>query len=212
MKRLDLFFVYVVLSILLTGCIKEEVDKEKVVEMTIYPETGYGASVLSNVWTQPLIYSIDNERDKGLLMDIIIEGFNFDYERGYEYKLKVKKVWMHNPPQDVSSIKYVFIKLLSKKKVITHDSEEEIDLLVASKTVKFTPTYPFEYKKDGSRKIYDALKARTKQANDPILLTNIEGFNYEPGYEYELKVKKSVTADPYAVKYVLIDILSKTKK
>jgi hypothetical protein len=215
MRKLNLFFGFIVFSILFIGCTKkDDVDKEKIVEMTIYPETGYGASVMSDIWTQPLIFSDDDGNQKKMLVDILTEGFNFDYERGYEYKLKVKKVWMQEPPQDVSSIKYVFIELLSKEKAITSNSEENIELFVSSETVKFTPKYPSEYEDEDNiiPKIYDALKVKIVGFDDWMAITEIEGFDYEAGYEYELSVKKITQADPYSVKYVLLRILSKEKK
>lgn len=46
--------------------------------------------------------------------------------------------------------------------------------------------------------------------------TNIEGFTYEPGYEYVLKVKteklENVPADASSIKYTLIKQISKMKK
>lgn len=45
---------------------------------------------------------------------------------------------------------------------------------------------------------------------------NIEGFEYEPGYEYVLKVKKSVVENPpqdaSSVKYELVKVLSREQK
>ena len=214
MRKLNLFFGFIFINILFIGCTKDEGDKEKIVEMTIYPETGYGASVMSDIWTQPLIYSDNDENQEKMLVDIITEGFDFEYERGYEYKLRVKKIWMQEPPQDVSSIKYEFIEFLSKEKVIINDSEENINLFVSSKTVKFTPKYPSEYEDEDNMtpKIYDALKVKTTDSNNWMALTEIEGFDYETGYEYELRVKKVTQAEPYSVKYVLLETISKEKK
>ncbi|MBK1897053.1 DUF4377 domain-containing protein [Chryseobacterium paridis] len=46
--------------------------------------------------------------------------------------------------------------------------------------------------------------------------SNIEGFTYEPGYEYVLKVKTEKIANPPAdgssIKYTLLKQVSKTKK
>lgn len=46
--------------------------------------------------------------------------------------------------------------------------------------------------------------------------TNIEGFTYEPGYEYVIKVKtekvENLPADASSIKYTLIKQVSKTKK
>lgn len=46
--------------------------------------------------------------------------------------------------------------------------------------------------------------------------SNIEGFNYEPGYEYQLEVKeekqKNVPADASSIKYTLVKEISKVNK
>ena len=212
MKRLNLFAGIIIFGTLLFSCTKEEGDREKIIEMTIYPETGYGASVMSDVWTEPLLFSDSEDTQKQILVDIIFEDFDLDYERGYEYTLKVKKVWMQDPPQDVSSIKYVFIELLSKKKVITEDSEKDIELFVSSETVKFTPKYPSEFEDGETPKIYDALLVKDTNTDNWMALPGIEGFDFEKGYEYSLDVKKVTQAEPYSVKYVLLDILSKKEK
>jgi len=215
MRKLNLFVGVIILSVFFGSCTKDEADREKTVEMTLYPETGYGASIMSDVLTEPIQFSDNDENQKHLLTDIITEGFDFNYERGYEYTLKVKKVWMQNPPQDVSSVKYVFIELLTKKKVITSDSEKIIELFVSSQTVKFTPKYPGEYEKVAGGempKIYDALHVKENGTDNWMALTKIEGFDYVKGYEYILNAKKITQADPYLVRYVLLDIISKKEK
>src|SRR5665647_2941786 len=99
MRKLQFFSTLIVIGLILTCCLKdEEADKEKIVGMTIYSETGYGASIMSDVLTQPLVFSESDDNQKRMLVDIITEGFDFDYERGYEYSLKVKKVFMNEPP------------------------------------------------------------------------------------------------------------------
>jgi len=211
MKKLQFFSALIVISLILICCIKdEEADKEKIVEMTIYPETVYGASIMSDILTQPVVFSESDDNQKRMLVDIITEGF--DYERGYEYTLKVKKVWMHDPPQDVSQIKYVFIELLSKEKVITENSEKNIELFVSSETVKFTPKYPPEYVASETPKIYNALHVKETETNNWMALTEIEGFDFEEGYEYVLNIKKVIQAEPYSVKYILLNIISRNKK
>ncbi|WP_262147187.1 DUF4377 domain-containing protein [Chryseobacterium foetidum] len=46
--------------------------------------------------------------------------------------------------------------------------------------------------------------------------SNIEGFTYEPGFEYELKVRtekvENVPADRSSVRYILVRIIDKVKK
>src|SRR5665648_35991 len=214
MKKLQFFSALIVISLILTCCIKdEEADKEKIVEMTIYPETEYGASIMSDILTQPVVFSESDDNQKRMLVDIITEGFDINYERGYKFTLRVKKVWMYEPPQDASSIKYIFIELLSKEKVITEDSEENIELFVSSQTVKFTPKFPGEYEEDESHpKIYNALLVKKIGTDSWMALTKIEGFDFEEGYEYMLNVKKMTQAEPYSVSYILQNINSKTLK
>jgi hypothetical protein len=212
MRKLNLFVGYIILSVCFYSCTKEEGDKEKIVDMTIYSETGYGASIMSDILTEPLLFSDSDDNKKQMMVDIITDGFNFDYEKGNEYILKVKKIWIKEPPQDVSSVKYVFIELLSKKKVITENSEKNIKLFVSSQTVKFTPKYPGEYENVAggeTPKIYDALHVKADGTNNWMALTKIEGFLYEKGYEYMLNAKKITQAEPYSVRYVLLDIISK---
>lgn len=214
MKKLHYFIAFVAFSFFFYSCLKdEENDKEKIVEITIYPETGYGASVLSDVWTQPLIFSDNDDNQKRILVDIIFENLDLDYERGYQYTLKAKKVWMSEPPQDVSSIKYVFLEKLFKEKVIIEDSEENFELFVSSETVKFTPKYPSEYEgTDSSPKIYDALLTKKPDTDNWMTIIEIEGFDFEEGYEYLIYIKKITQAEPYLVRYLLLDIKSKTLK
>ncbi|WP_010420890.1 DUF4377 domain-containing protein [Anaerophaga thermohalophila] len=214
MRKLNLFIAFIVFCFFFSSCLKdEENDKEKIVEITIYPETGFGASVMSDIWTQPLIFSDNDDNQKRMLVDIIFEDLDLDYERGYKYTLKAKKVWMHEPPQDVSSIKYVYLEQLSKEKIITEDSEENFELFVSSKTVKFTPKFPSEYEgTESSPKIYNALHTKKTGTDNWLAIVEIEGFDFEEGYEYLLNVKKITQAEPYLIRYILLDIKSKTLK
>lgn len=56
----------------------------------------------------------------------------------------------------------------------------------------------------------------TPSASWTNFYSNIEGFTYEPGYEYVLKVKTEKIANPPAdgssIKYTLVKQVSKTKK
>jgi len=194
------------------SCSKQSTeDKVKIVEMTIYPETGYGRSLLSEIWTDALFFSESDDPQKSMFLNIITEGFDFEYERGYEYSFKAKKVWMKNPPMDVSSIKYQFVGSLSKKKKITENSEESIVLFVSSEMVKYGTQFPIEYE-DEIPKIYDALLVKETNSNWWSVIREIEGFDYEIGYEYSINIKKITQAEPYLVRYVLLEIKDKQKK
>src|SRR5699024_3580692 len=197
---------------MITGCFNENnQDREKVVEMTIYPEVGYGSALMSQTFTEELIFSESDDKTKRHLSNIITEGFDFEYERGYEYTFKAKKIWMSNPPQDVSSIKYVFMGSLNKSKVVTEDSEETMNITVQPHVVRFHPRFSRE-DGTGQDKVYDALLCRNESAEKTLVLKNIEGFNFEEGYKYVLAVKRVITANPYSEKYELLDIIKKQKE
>ena len=41
---------------------------------------------------------------------------NFEYEKGYEYKLLVQKSYIKNPPMDSGNERYTLVEILSKEK------------------------------------------------------------------------------------------------
>ena len=206
--------ICIILCMSIFGCFKEQKDKDRVklVDMTIYPETRQnGPGVLGgDTWYDVLVFSESDDNEKRGLGSII-EGFDFDYERGYEYTFKANKVWMSNPPMDGSSIKYIFAGSFTKNKVITENREEEIELYVSSELVKYCPMFPIEYE-NGIPQRYDALCCKDTKNNRIYVLKEIEEFNYESGYEYTLSVKKMIQAQPYLERYVLLDTKDKQKK
>jgi len=71
-----------------------------------------------------LVYLIQEEENIGnenwtYLYDRI-EGFN--YEPGYVYDLKVRRINIDNPPADGSSLKYILVNVRSKEKVPEDES------------------------------------------------------------------------------------------
>ena len=186
MRKLNLILLSIIASMFLFGCDKEEKDREKTVELTIHPETKFSRSDLSDVWTDALVISDSEDKEQRALFATITEGldYNSDYEKGYEYLYKVKKVWMHNPPQDVSSIKYIFLDLLSKKRVITENSERDIQLYILPQRAEYRPRV---FKADvvgGEIQRYDAMLAKDASSDEWMALIDIEGFDFEAGYEY----------------------------
>lgn len=133
-----------------------------------------------------------------------IEGFT--YEPGYEYVLKVKTEKIENPPADGSSIKYTLVKQVSKTKKTGMAAGEKI-IIVGPQTVDCSA---------GAGRM-KCLQVKEKASeNWTNFYSNIEGFTYEPGYEYVLKVKtekiENPAADASSIRYTLIEQVSKTKK
>ncbi|MDR2238290.1 MAG: DUF4377 domain-containing protein [Chryseobacterium sp.] len=133
-----------------------------------------------------------------------IEGFT--YEPGYEYVLKVKTEKIENPPADAPSEKYILVKQVSKTKKATADSAEKT-LIVGPQTVDCSA---------GAGRMKCMQVKESASGSWTNFYSNIEGFNYEPGYEYVLKVKTEKIANPPAdassIKYTLVEQVSKTKK
>ena len=210
MKKLNLILVSIFVSLFLFSCEKTEKDKVKTVELTIHPETKINRSELSNTWSDALVISESDNQEQRALYATITEGldYNNDYERGYEYKYKVEKVWMQDPPLDVSSVKYRFLKLLSKKKVITENSEKNIQLYVLPQKVEYVPRF---YKDDitGVAQRNSAMLAKNMSSEEWIALFEIEGFDFDAGYVYVVNVKELTIAEPYSKSYSLVDVVSK---
>lgn len=132
-----------------------------------------------------------------------IDGFT--YEPGYEYVLKVKTEKIANPPADGSSIKYTLVKQVSKTKKEVAANEKT--LIIGSQTVDCSAGA-------GRMKCMQVKENASESWSN--FYSHIEGFTYEPGYEYVLKVKTEKIANPPAdassIKYTLIEQVSKTKK
>ena len=208
MRTFYLLLSITLLSLLLGSCSNDDNDREKIVEVTLYPETTYGIIAVSDIWTDAIVFSDNDENTKQKLINLQIEGDCFEYDQGYEYKYKARKVWMKNPPQDGSFVKYVFMELLSKNKAITEDSETEVELFVSGEIVLYVNAFSLINIKNV---IDNALLVENTTTKELLALTSIEGFDFEEGYQYTLSAKKVTTAEPYSVKYVLIEVLSKEK-
>ena len=209
MKKINLIVASIIMSAFLYSCEKDAKDIVKIVELTIYPETSFKGSVLSDIWGDALVIS-DSEDTEKRVLDNITEGFDYnDYERGYQNTYKVKKVWMHNPPQDVSSIKYIFMEQLSKRKMITENSEKDIQLYVLPQKVVYSPWIVKRDVANSTPARFEALHVKNKENGDWMALIDIEDFDFEAGYEYVINVKEVTQADPYSKNYTLLDIVSK---
>ena len=232
MKNIGIILSAAALAATFTGCDLDDDhghrDREKIVQMTILPETGYGAGLMSNVVRDVWRYVDSDGGNVQNFTDVIAEGFDFEYERGYTYTFTAKKVWMANPPSDVADYKYIFYGPLNREKTITEDSDQEMTVEVRGK-VDYAPRFPTEFNDDGSLKIYEALAVREVPSTtggtrlsmqetisippgSMMALRQIEGWEFEPGYVHRLRVRKITTATPYSVRYVLVEALGKQPK
>lgn len=131
-----------------------------------------------------------------------IEGF--DYEPGYEYKLRIKAKQLADPPQDASSVRYSLLELISK----TPARSNIPDSYYPTFTMEVAPE-PVSYYGE----LYLSVRFPEVGLNDwqrwPF---RIEGFDYEQGYSYKLKVGTSVVGVDegyYTVQYSVLEMLDK---
>lgn len=210
MKQINLVLLILTFGMFSSCMNDDDQDRVKIVNMTIYPEIGYGGFIMSETFTEQMIFSESDNTEKRQLSHIITEGFDFDYKIGSEFTFKAKKIWMNNPPQHVSSIKYEFIGPLNEKKVLTENSEEILNIAVHPNLVKFHPRFS-EHNEPDEYKVYNAMSCKNESNGKIIIIRNIEGFAFEEEYSYLLQVKKVVTAQPYSEKYVLLKTIKKEK-
>lgn len=206
MKKINLVLSLVLISTLLTSCFpKEAVDVKESIQMTIHPDTGYAGYFMSdNVYGEFLLFSVNGSQDKVILTNGEASFNNFQYEKGYEYLIEAKKITLADPPQDGSSIIYEYVKTISKKKSVIQNSEQQIEMDIAPSKVDVILR--------SSEELKQAFLIKEKGEVNMKPLIDIENFNFEEGTTYKLNVKKVVNAEPYGVKYILIDILSQQKQ
>lgn len=201
----SLGFVLSFVITILSSCSNEEKeDVQRTIEMTIYSDTGFSGYILSeNLYGEFLLFSEGDSNNQNVLTSGGASFSDFDYQKGYEYKVKARKTILANPPQDGSSIVYDYLETISKKKVVIENSEQQIEIEVAPQKVEYIAM------SETGRKEAFFIKENGVINSKPLL--TIENFDYEEGNSYKLKVKKIIQAEPYLVKYVLIEVLSKVK-
>lgn len=198
--------LYCVLAMLFLSSCSNDDDKDvqKTIEMTIYSDTGFSGYVLSeNLYGEFLLFSEGDNNNQNVLTNGGNSFSDFDYEKGYQYKIKARKTTLANPPQDASSVEYEYLETISKKKVVTENSEQQIEIEVGPKKVEYIARLG-----NGTEEAF-FIKENGGINSKPLL--TIENFDYEEGHRYKLKVKKLIQAEPYTVKYVLIEVLLKQK-
>lgn len=202
MKKTKLILYLIMPLTFLFSCLNDDDgDVHKIAEMTIYPETGFNGFLLAtNLYGEFLLFSESEDQNIRTLTSGGSLYVDLDYEKGYEYKIEARKTFMKNPPQDGSSIVFEYVKTLSRTKVVTQNSEQQIVMEVGPSKVGFIPL--------SQNEIRQALFAKEQGEDMMKPLLSIEEFDHEEGYNYKLNVKKVIQAEPYSVKYILIDIIS----
>lgn len=119
-RNLPLYFV--ALALLAVSCDhfqssgSDYIDKTKdwteVVTMVVSSEIGtvYG---MEGIPSEGMMVKEEGKKDWNPKYFCEIDGF--EYVRGFEYRLKVEKTHLVNPPQDASSVRYKLLEVLSEE-------------------------------------------------------------------------------------------------
>ena len=122
---------------------------------------------------------------------------NFIYEKGYEFLLKVRKKSDH----------------YSLEEIVSKTLKYEIDPVIIFVTCELAPVGP-------EGEMIERMIVKEDENSDLFIPSSfkIEGFEYDKGYEYRLKVRKTVITVPpqtgfgLFILYELIEIISKSPK
>ena len=192
MKRYSLgpLLIVTILIILLAACSAASGEEKTIfVGPTMVECEGEGP--------QQCLLIKENAEDDWQLWYEPIEGF--DYQEGFVYELKVEEKTIENPPAGASSLKLVLVEEVSREPV-------------AIRTIYIGPER-VECQGEGPQLCY---QYKEKPEDDWLLYySEIDGFDYEAGYVYELLVAESNVPNPPAggssVKLTLVEELNKTE-
>jgi heat shock protein HslJ len=130
-----------------------------------------------------------------------IEGFN--YEAGFEYELEVEVEQVNDPPAGGSSLKWSLVRILNKQPVAIAADGELKTIYVGPELVDCVGVAPQKC----------MLVKENPEDEYTLFYDQIENFEYEEGYEYELVILEEQVADPPAdassIKWTLVSVESK---
>jgi heat shock protein HslJ len=200
----------VLLGVLLTGCAPaagtdtgddqiDQVTKPESVEKTLY--VGPLLVDCEGEGPQKCMLVKEKPEDEYMLFYDQVEGF--EYEEGYEYKLIVHLEQVENPPAGGSSLRYSLVSVESKQPVPIAGEGVEKTIFVGPSLVDCTGVAPQKC----------MLVKENPEDEYSLYYDQIEGFDFEEGFEYELVILEEQVEDPPAdassLKWILIEELSK---
>lgn len=209
---ITLFLLLTSLALAACGTQQPENQKEEEGTKTIY--VGPQLVDCEGVAPQQCLLIKEEPQAEYTLFYDPIAGFN--YEEGYEYELRIKEETVENPPADSSSIKWTLVEEVSKipaqpteapsqpEEAETTEGGEMITVYVGPQLVECVGVAPQQ-----------CMQVKLSPEDDYTLFYDqIEGFEYVPGYEYELRVLvepvENPPADGSSRRYSLVEEVSRT--
>ena len=125
----------------------------------------------------------------------------FEHEAGYEYQLRVwQEKWHNGEIADASIYRYKLLEVLSKVKKDSEDLPVQTAFLLVASRKSTDPEKPYY--------------ARFMDEKDWTLFPEIEGFEYEEGYEHSLLVSRKFNGSnaPEKFSYTHLETFQKIKK
>lgn len=108
-----IIIILFVASLLLTGCNSNDEPKikDKTTTVILYVDSHKEDMMFLGGWCECLRVKEENDTEWSKHEGIM----GFEYEKGYQYQLKVEKTILSNPPADSSCVEYRLIEVISKK-------------------------------------------------------------------------------------------------
>ena len=143
----------------------------------------------------------ENPEDEYQLFYDQIKGFNF--EEGFEYEIEVEVQQVENPPAGASSLQWTLVRTLNKQPVPIAAGGQLKTIYVGPELVDCTGVAPQNC----------MLVKENSEDEYTFFYDQIEGFDYEAGYEYELVVQEEQVENPPAdassIRWVLVSVENK---
>ena len=116
-KKTIITALLALVAIGLVSCNSDNNYEDKVEQVTVYvsAETGLLYNVPNTTPEEGMRILIEGEDHYICVAFNTIAGFN--YEKGNEYELLVKKTTLANPPKDSGSTRYELIRIVSQRKL-----------------------------------------------------------------------------------------------
>ena len=204
MTRKNLIVLSLVFSATWFGCTKE--DKSAMM-LTVYDMPAYSVQPGKTTGEFDVTSTmVVMEEGTGVEQNIALDKIkNFIYEKGYEYLLKVNKT------TDKTDYEYSLIEIVSK--TLT----KEIETIVINVTTELVH-------QGGEGALIERIIVKEEDEEEkplfPIIPSSfkIEGFEYEKGFDYRLRVTKTVINMPPQTGFIVfnlyevLEIISKTPK
>lgn len=196
------------MAVLFVGCSK---DDGQTVEMTIASDGCVVTNWGENIFTPVYLAKTDSNQNEWVKYSV--SSFeNFEYTRGFEYRLKVRKVSNGREGlMDTEGISYNVEKVLEKREAVSEGLPEDMayttEKIVASQTriPDKESVDHYIWKGTGTQ---DAWQFWAPAGN-------VSGFEYQQGYEYKVKVHINAVLDDSlnisGYEYKVLEILEKNQ-